>query len=113
MKMFTAVILTLVLIGCDMRPSDQRPENFDAETTNAGVVVHGYDCAGYIQNTNQVPVRVKQVWAFRGETTIWLKVFQPEEKQAQYVSNQNRFYVYDMNGVEIGFIYPSDNGKEK
>src|SRR3989344_696157 len=103
----------LLLIACDstsVKPGRERPENLSSESVSAGVIIHGYTSPGWIQNTNSFPVRIKQVWIFRGETTDWLDVFQPGEKRPQYISHQHGFHIYSLEGAEIGWIRPERNG---
>ena len=90
------VILLLFLWGC-------KPQVVP-EINEAGVVISGYAENGYIKNTNDYPVRVKQVWRFKGENTLWIKVFQPGEVKKQYMSHQYGFYICDLEGTEIGYI---------
>ena len=65
---------------------------------------------GYIKNTNEFPVRVKKVTIrpHDGECTDWLKVFQPGEEVDLRIDLGSKFYVYNMNGVLIGFIIPRE-----
>src|SRR3989344_7424808 len=69
----------LVTSACFI-PSAERP-NINAETIEAGVVVHGFFSPGYIQHNNSFPVRIKGVYISKGEITQWIKVFQPGEKK--------------------------------
>ena len=88
----------------------------DIQSDSGGVVVEIQSSStffgssvGYVENTNKFPVRVKEVkvYSHEGECTEWLKVFQPGERVDLYINSEpDRFYVYDMNGVEIGFIIP-------
>lgn len=112
MKVILSILAlsSLLLAGCDFRPAYKRPENLNSESESAGVVIHGYTSPGWIQNTNPFPVRIKQVWIFRGETTQWIDVFQSGDKQPQYISHQHGFYIYSLDGVEIGWIKPECNG---
>jgi hypothetical protein len=80
---------------------------------DAGVMVRGYCCDGYIQNLNDFPVIIKQVWQFRGETTQWIRKFNPGFRKNQYISHQHGFYITDMDGKEIGFINPQKEGCKK
>lgn len=104
------IVISLSLIACDMRPADQRPENLNSESSSVGVIVHGYTSPGWIQNNNSYPVRIKRVWIFRGETTEWINVFQPGEKRLQYISHQHGFHIYLLDGTEVGWIKPEQNG---
>jgi hypothetical protein len=89
----------------------QSPEYLHSESSEAGVVVHGYCTMGWIQNTNDFPVNIKQVWVYKeAERTVWSKEFPPGKKLEQpYISHQHRFYVYNMDGGEIACITPVKN----
>lgn len=111
LKIVYVLILALLLAACSFKPCEERPENFNSESVAAGVVVHGYASPGWIQNTNSYPVRIKQVWIFHGEATKWIDAFQPGEKRQQYISHQHGFHIYTLDGVEIGWICPVQNGR--
>jgi len=87
----------LLWAGCDVGYKD-------VTICNAGITVHGYCKKGWIRNDNDFPVRIKQVWIFKGETTQWIKIFQPGEIYHQYISHQHGWHVYTIDGVEIGWI---------
>ncbi len=112
-KGLCAIALLLLFAACDLRPAEQRPENLNSKSSSAGVVVHGYASPGWIENTNPFPVRIKQVWIFRGEFTEWINEFQPGEKKHQYISHQHGFYIYSLDGAEIGWIRPEQNGSRE
>lgn len=96
-------ILSFALAACG---------NPNAETKSAGVVVHGYESAGWIQNTNTFPVRIKRVTVDRGESTKWIEVFAPgDKKQMCFVSAWSGFHIHTLDGVEIGWIKPEKNGQ--
>jgi hypothetical protein len=105
------VVASLLLSACDMRNAEDKPENYNSESVEAGVIVHGYTSPGWIQNTNPYPVRVKEVWIFDGETTDWVETLQPGEKIPSYISHQNGFHIYTMDGIEVGWIRPYPNGQ--
>lgn len=74
---------------------------------DAKVIIHGCNTQGWIENTNEFPVRIKQVWIFNSsEKTEWIKVFQPGEKKYQYIHFQHGFYILNLEGTEIGWIDP-------
>lgn len=77
-----------------------------AEVSSAGVVLYGWASDGWIKNTKDFPVRIKQVWIFRGETTEWIEVFEPGQIRHQFISHQHGFHIYNTNGVEIGWLRP-------
>lgn len=98
------VLLAILLAtGCI-----KRSDRFDGNALSqaAGVDVWGSTGVGEVYNTNPFPVRIKFVYQYRGESTIWLKYFEPGEHHAiEYMApNYYAFYVIDTNGVEIGFI---------
>ncbi len=101
-------IVFLFILACTS--TSEKPECYNSESTSEGVIVHGFGSVGWIQNTNSFPVRIKEVWIFRGENTLWIKVFQPGEKLGQFISHQHGFYIYDLNGIEMGWIQPTKNG---
>jgi len=94
-----------------MRSHEERPENYNAESTDCGVVVHGYSTDGWITNTNSYPTKIKKVWRARGETTSWIGTLAPGEKQQMFVDWQHGFYVYDADGNESCYIKPIRNGE--
>lgn len=100
------VLLTVFLIGCD---GDNTHPVEVQQKTDAGVVVRGYSCDGYIKNTNSFPVRIREVWQYSGEKTKWVKIFEPGEKKEQFISCQHGFYIMDMDGKLIGFILVRNN----
>jgi|GEM_PF-5670042 len=108
-SILVAIIIGMLVFG-DNTPSEKRPENLNSESVSAGVIVHGFCSPGWIKNVNPFPVRVKQVWIFQGETTKWVEVLQPNEEIPLYVSHQHGFHVYSLDGVEIGWIRPWQNG---
>jgi len=88
-----------------------------ARSSSGGVTVHGYtnnhwttEPNGWIVNNNDFPVKVKRVWVARSETTQWIKELGPGEKMHELIYRQHRFYIYNTEGGEIGFIYPRPNG---
>lgn len=106
---FSLLIGILLFLGNQPR-AEERPENLNSESVSAGVIVHGHDSPGWIQNTNSVPVSITQVWVFRGETTEWTRVFKPMEKESRYISNQHGFHISTVDGGNIGWIRPYQNG---
>lgn len=86
----------------------------DITSDSGGVVVSGYNSNGYVHNTNEFLVRVRNVNIIygKGEVTKWIKKFEAGEKVEQYIVGGwpyapcDGFYVSDMNGVLIGFIVP-------
>lgn len=100
----------LMLLACEHPIRRSEAQFVNAESRAAGVVVHGCSTEGWIRNDSGETLRIKQVWIFRGETTEWLLVFKPGQKKQQYISPQHGFHVYNMDGVEIGWIRPTRNG---
>jgi hypothetical protein len=100
----------LYFVGDGITPSEERPENLGSESSQAGVIIHGMDSPGWIQNTTSNTLRVKAVWIFRGETTQWIRELKPTEKMKAYISNQHGFHVYTLDGAEIAWITPVLNG---
>lgn len=104
-------ILAIILSNCDgFKQPENKPSYYNAESSSGGIVVHGYCVDGWIKNTNDFPVRVKNVWQFRGETTKWIHTFQPGEIKRQYISHQHGFYILTLDGIEIGWIEPKEMG---
>ena len=74
---------------------------------DAGINVVGYDCLGYIENTNYYPVMIREVWSGSGsgETTEWYKRFEPGHRIEQEIMYYHAFYIYDESGSNlIGFV---------
>jgi hypothetical protein len=101
-------VTSLFVVGCDKI-------NHDSETTSNGVVFHGYntlsetDDCGWIQNNNDFSVRITEVYVSdRGELTQWIKLIQPGEKISETMHPSYGFYIHDLNGVEIGFVRPTN-----
>ncbi|MFA5070099.1 MAG: hypothetical protein WC528_02355 [Patescibacteria group bacterium] len=108
--MLSLVALLLLTNSCQVKPASKDPEFLNSESAAAGIVVHGYCTSGWIKNTNSYPVRIKEVWIFKGETTDWIDVFQPGEQRPQYISGQHGFHIYTLDGIEVGWIHPVRNG---
>ncbi len=86
----------------------------DVQFDYGGVVVSGYNSEGYIENISDFPVRVQcvELQGHMGEVTQWLKKIEPgpQHRIKQYIECNlypQRFYVYDLQGVLIGFIKPT------
>lgn len=105
-----ALVIAMIVTAIQTPRPEDRPENRNSESSEGGVTVHGFSAYGWIENGNSFPVRVKGVWIFQGETTQWITEFAPGERQPMFVSHQNGFHVYTLDGVEIGWIRPVQNG---
>ncbi len=112
-NILSIIVLSIVFAACDTTPAEKRPENLNSESMSAGVVAHGFTSPGWIQNQNMFPVMIKQVWLFHGESTQWVKVFQPGEKQFQYINHQYGYHISSVGGNEIGWIKPERNGSSQ
>jgi len=70
-------------------------------STDAGVTLRGNGCRSWLQNNNEFAVRIRKVGS---EHTDWIKLFASEEKREMNIAFWTAFYIYDMNGVMIGYI---------
>ena len=59
---------------------------------------------GYIKNNNDFDIRIKCVWIFKGETTVFIKKLKPKARIDMHISFQHGFHIYDMKGIEIGWV---------
>lgn len=93
----------------------------DIQSDSGGVVVKGYNSNGYIENTNVFPVTIKGV-SYKGrcgECTNWVKLFRLGEKILQFIEGSElswegqAFYVYNMEGVMIGFVRPEKSKNKR
>jgi hypothetical protein len=102
-----ATLAVVLLIGAySALISDERSVNHNKEYQDYGVVVHGYDNEeGWIKNTNQFPVRIKKVFIYKAEETLWIKKLNPGQIIKDNVHGNHRYYIYD-NSAEVGFIIP-------
>lgn len=107
------IFCSIFLLSCCGGNPCRNTNNANVINQDAGVMVKGFSCDGYIQNLNDFPVRIKQVWQHPGETTQWIKEFKPGFRKSQYISHRHGFYVYNMEGQEIGFIKPQRSCKEE
>lgn len=89
-----------------------------SKTESEGVVLHGHlttnGGSGWIENTNNFPVRIRQVrWTGHGDETEWMEFFEPmRERSIAYIDDQMQFYIYTKEGGLIGFI-PCSSLREK
>jgi hypothetical protein len=74
--------------------------------SSEGVVLYGCNSSsGWIENTNKYAVRIRHVWQFNGETTLWINRIEPGERlQIGDAGAQNGFYIYTMDGVMVGWF---------
>jgi len=73
-----------------------------------GVVVRGYNSPGWIENTNELSLRIKGVRVTRySEITYFIKELQPGETKGMYMHDDLGFHIYTLNGVEIEWIRPN------
>ena len=117
-KILTVVGVIISLCGlCDHKcteVSEQACQEQKHESSAAGVTVRGFDCWGWVKNNNNFSVRIRKVYARNwGEQSRWVETFTPSEKYKIYVERHNAFYIYDMEGVIIGYIQPRYNPTEK
>jgi hypothetical protein len=103
-------LMLFVFAGCGSKIQD-------VQYDDGGVVVVGYNCEGYIENKSDSPVRVRCVVVSGnlGEVTQWVKLLEPgnEHRIKQYIQMSDflqAFYVYNMEGVLIGFVKPRKYG---
>lgn len=121
MKFWLMFLVAILLIGGivamgvhrDNHPLPPTAQQTNSESENSGVVVHGYACQGWIKNTNIFPVRIKGVFITSGEITTWVEVFQPREVKDGYINGQSGFHIYTLDGIEIGWVRPLENGSEE
>lgn len=108
---YKIIVLSIFLVACDMSKEQ------NAESTSAGVVVHGCDASGWVRNNNRFPVRVKKVYLdctySCSEQTESIEVFQPTQKMFDYISRRDGYHVFSMDGAEIGWIRPYPNGRSE
>lgn len=105
------IFFCFIIIIVGLLEVNTPPKIETSETKNSGVIVHGWESDGWIENTNDFPVRIKEVWIYRGETTVWINIFLPNQKIEQFISQQHGFHIYTLDGIEIGWIQPIRNGK--
>jgi hypothetical protein len=105
--MVSTCFILLGIVGC-------RSKIKNVQFDDGGVVVSGYNSLGYIENRGDLPVRVRCVTieVHEGEITQWIKLIQPgpQYRVEQYIEctgHPQRFYVYDIEGILIGFIKPT------
>ncbi|NQT49862.1 hypothetical protein HQ571_04170 [Candidatus Kuenenbacteria bacterium] len=85
--------------------------NMKSEKNATGVILHGRDCWGWIQNNNTFEITIKQTNTIyrrysTDEYTRWVTALTPGERQKVYIRDTNSFYIYNPNGILIGFIQP-------
>ena len=113
-----ALMLGVIALACLFAGCESKNLGIPNVTSDdGGVVVKGYNSKGYIQNTNEFPVRIRKIRiaGYYGEVTSWIKKFEPGEKVEQYIRGRgwleeypsDGFYVYEMNGALIGFVVPT------
>ena len=100
-----AAITLLVAWGVKDRivngPWGRRPNNTVRE---GGLVIRGWDSPGSVTNTRPFPVRIRQVWVCRGESTTAVYVLAPgEQRPLGCVTLGTGFHVYSLDGIEIGW----------
>ena len=111
------MFLTLEFSGCAKNnlPHDKTAEFEQAPKepnwASAGVVVYGYECPGWIENTNDFPVRIQMTRTKQmhgNDATMWILTFQPAQvkKTNGNISEKCIFHIYDMEGKHIGLIVP-------
>lgn len=105
---FSSFLVVMIFAGCI---GEWESKHSNAKSSSEGVVVHGYDRHGRIENTNNFPVRVKKVWQFRGEETKWIKILNPGQSIPDFVGHRNGYYIFSISGQELGFVLPQANGK--
>lgn len=98
---FVVVGLGFICVREVIKEGENRVDKWEA----AGVVIYR---DGWMENTNDFPVRIKQVWRFHGETAMKFRVLQPKQRVGQSIHHQYGFYILTMDGVEIGFIHSDD-----
>lgn len=109
------VVVCLVLVIFVFDSPEESKNNIELiETTDAGVIVRGYNSDGYILNNNAFTARIHHVKIISdlGEITQWIKVLQPQEKIEQYIGRDHGYYISTTNGVKIGWIRPTNIAKE-
>ncbi|XOU94441.1 MAG: hypothetical protein ACNFW9_00045 [Candidatus Kerfeldbacteria bacterium] len=101
---FMLLFLCIVVIcwGHDM---DSRAKEFLDRWEFAGVSILK---SGGIQNTNDFPVIIKQVWRSQGEEKKKFRLLQPKERVSQDSCSQCCFYILAMDSSEIGHNYIDD-----
>lgn len=110
-KISLCIFILLLLAGCKSR--------YEPTVEEAGIIVEGFNRSmgykpnGSITNMNNFPVRIRQVWIFKGETTQWVKVFEPYETKIQSISYQHGWHIYTLDGIEIGWLRYKLRGTEK
>jgi hypothetical protein len=100
-----------IVWGMSAIPFWERSEYLEAETTEYGIVIHGHDVPGWIENGNDFPVRIRSTWTFHGESNRWNRVLLPGEWITDTPGYQVLYHVYLTNSSEeIGVIQTSANG---
>jgi len=113
---FMAMFLILSS-GCDKTESGQLPEKspvpeYKTDTKDSEGVVefceYNRDSSqGWLENTNEYPVRIEEIMYIQGESltqkTVRMYRLEPHERHEKHCFS-NSLYIYDMNGVKIGYI---------
>jgi len=114
---FTIIVLMLIY-GCGIGSFPGSMERMEALhmialSDNGGLLVVGCNSSGYIQNANDFPIRVKMIKRARqfGECTRYIRILQPNEKIEHYMNDGFAFYIYTLDGTEIGYVRPYRNDK--
>ncbi|MDP3026642.1 MAG: hypothetical protein Q8N63_02960 [Nanoarchaeota archaeon] len=82
--------------------SFQKEPNF----SSAGVFVYYHNSKGWVQNTNNFPVRIDGTTIIpTGEHSKWLLTFEPGQIKLVYIKERDRFYIYELSGKPIGTIF--------
>lgn len=94
------ILIFILLSGCIERSA------YTIESNGVTVHINEGRINGRIENTNKFSVRIKQtsIGSFSTEHVDWIKVFEPNEIKDQTMHIQSAWYIYTMDGVEIGFI---------
>ena len=99
-KYLLLFILLLIILTTGCSGSSRTINKF--KTSSNGILVNG--TKNQITNISNHTLRLKLIWQFKGEETVWIKKLKPNETIKQKLDKQHALYIMNLKGVEIGFI---------